>query len=371
MGMGADWYAISNAAEVPSPALLVYPDRIEENIRRMVAMAGGTARVRPHIKTHKLAEVLKMHLAVGITKFKCATVAEAEMAAAAGALDVLLAFQPVGPNADRLLALVRKFPKTRFSTICDDAGALAHLNQVFQAAPRRLPVYLDIDCGMGRTGIAPRDAAFELYKCLARAPALEAAGLHVYDGHIHDADLAVRETQCAAAFGPAEEFRSRLEKAGLAVPAMVAGGTPTFGIQARFPNRECSPGTYVFWDFGYQGKYPDLDFLVAAVLLGRVVSKPGTNRLCTDLGHKAVAAENPQPRVQFLNVPDAVPVMHSEEHLVVDTPRATDFKVGDVVYAVPRHICPTVALHEAVQVVRQGRADGQWRVVARGRSITV
>ncbi len=369
--MGAEWYAIANAAEVSSPAVLVYPDRIEQNIRRMIAIAGGPERLRPHVKTHKLAEVVQMHLAAGVSKFKCATIAEAEMTAQAGAADVLLAFQPVGPTADRLLALARKFPKTRFGTICDDLAVLDHLNRAFQSAPQRLRVYLDIDCGMGRTGIRPGDSAFDLYRRLRASPALEAAGLHVYDGHIHDAELASREKQCAEAFGPAEEFRTRLEAAGLPVPAMVSGGTPTFGIQARFPDRECSPGTYVFWDFGYQGKYPDLDFLVAAVLLGRVVSKPGTNRLCVDLGHKSVAAENPQPRVQFLNLPEAVPVMHSEEHLVVETLRAAEFPVGSVLYAVPRHVCPTIALHDTVQVVRDGRVAGQWRVTARNRSISV
>src|SRR6476469_5848640 len=99
-----DWYTVTNVDQVPSPALLVYPDRVEENIRRMVAIAGGVARLRPHMKTNKLPEVVAMHLAQGITKFKCATIAEAEMIAAVGAPDVLLAYQPVGPNVERLIA---------------------------------------------------------------------------------------------------------------------------------------------------------------------------------------------------------------------------------------------------------------------------
>src|SRR5438445_9669770 len=103
----SDWFAGQNAGEVPSPALLLYPDRVRENIRRMIRIAGGTKRLRPHIKTHKLAEVVRMQLEAGITKYKCATIAEAEMAAGAGAQDILLAYPIVGPNVTRLLELAK------------------------------------------------------------------------------------------------------------------------------------------------------------------------------------------------------------------------------------------------------------------------
>src|ERR1043166_4762155 len=112
------WHKVFNVREVASPALLVYPDRIEENIRRMIQIAGGTGRLRPHVKTHKLAEVIHMQMEQGIARFKCATIAEAEMAAGCGAKDVLLAYQPVGPNVERLVRLARTFPNTKFSAIC-------------------------------------------------------------------------------------------------------------------------------------------------------------------------------------------------------------------------------------------------------------
>jgi D-serine deaminase-like pyridoxal phosphate-dependent protein len=133
---------------------------------------------------------------------------------------------------------------------------------------------------------------------------------------------------------------------------------------------ECSPGTCVFWDFGYGSKLPDLDFLPAALLLTRVISKPGPNLLCLDLGHKAVASENPHPRVQLLNLPEAKAVGHSEEHLVVETERAHEFAVGDCLYGNPWHICPTVALHGQAVVVRNGQVTERWRVAARERALT-
>src|SRR5580700_11394912 len=124
----APWYELSNVSDVDSPALLIYPDRAEENVRRMIAIAGGPDRLCPHVKTHKLAELVAMQMALGITKFKCATIAEAEMVAGCGAPDVLLAHQPVGPKAHRLIELIKKFPRTAFATIVDDAGAIRALS---------------------------------------------------------------------------------------------------------------------------------------------------------------------------------------------------------------------------------------------------
>lgn len=365
------WYRIQNADDVPSPALLVYPERIEENIRRMIRMAGGVERLRPHIKTHKIPEIIRMQIAQGITRFKTATVAESEMVAGCGAPDVLLAYQPVGPNVRRLLELTRRFPETRFSAVVDDAAVIDALSAAFSAAGAALDVFLDVDCGMHRTGIAPGSAAIELYQRIARLPGLRAAGLHAYDGHIHDTDPAARGQRCEADFTAVLDMRAALIAGGMAVPMVVAGGTPTFPMHARRPDVECSPGTCVLWDAGYAKKLPDLDFLPAAVLLTRVVSKPMAGRVCTDLGHKAVAAENPHPRVVFLDLPEAVAVTHSEEHLVLETSQAEALRVGDCLYGVPWHVCPTVALHSEVVVVRNGRAEERWEVTARRRTLTV
>jgi D-serine deaminase-like pyridoxal phosphate-dependent protein len=131
---------------------------------------------------------------------------------------------------------------------------------------------------------------------------------------------------------------------------------------------ECSPGTCVFWDAGYASKLPDLGFEPAALVLTRLISKPGVNRVCLDLGHKAIAAEMPPPRAQFLNLEDAKAVMHSEEHLVVETAR-TGLKLGDCLYGIPWHICPTVALYSEAVVIEKGRIAGRWKVAARDREV--
>lgn len=359
-----------NASEIPSPALLINLATVDHNLARMIAIAGNADRLRPHMKTHKLPQLIRRQLALGITKFKCSTIAEAEMVADCGAPDVLLAGQPVGPNIRRLLALMEKFPATRFSTIVDDEAAIRELSRQAAEARAIINVFLDIDVGLHRTGILPGPAAVHLYRLLNALPGLQAAGLHAYDGHLHQTDVAERTAACDSAFAPVETMRTELLAAGLPVPRVVAGGSPTFPMHAR-RDVECSPGTTVLWDAGYGTKVPDLPFEPAALLLTRVVSRPATNRLCLDLGHKAVAAEMPHPRVIFPRLPEAKAVVHSEEHLVLETPRANEFAVGDTLLGIPWHICPTVALHSEVWAVNQGRATERWPVVARARCLTV
>jgi D-serine deaminase-like pyridoxal phosphate-dependent protein len=369
--MSTAWHTIDNIDEVDSPALVVYLPRVQENLQRMIRYAGGTARLRPHVKTHKMPDVIRMQLAAGITKFKCATLAEAEMVAQCGAPDVLIAYQLVGPKVPRFAQLIKAYPKTRFSTIADDGWAIRHLSEELAGCGLSAEVLLDIDTGMRRTGIVPGPAATALYRLIDELPAITPGGFHVYDGQHRQRELEERAASCEAAFAPVEKLRRELEAAGMAVPRVVAGGTPTFPIHARHADRECSPGTCVFWDASYAGKFPDLDFLHAALVVTRVVSKPAENRLCLDLGYKAVASDNPDPRVVLLALPDAKMVVHNEEHLAIESPQASQYGVGDVLYGIPWHVCPTSALYKEAIVVQHGRASGVWPVVARDRRLSV
>ncbi len=365
------WMRLADPSAVPSPALLVFPDRIEENLRRMIALAGGPERLRPHLKTHKLPQLIALQTRFGITRCKAATIAEAEMAAGAGATDVTLSTQPVGPNAARLVALIRAFPSVAFSTIADDPGAVDVLARVAAEAGVVVEVLVDLDVGMARTGIAPGPGAAQLYRRIAAAPSLRPGGLHAYDGHLRQPVLADRSAAAADGIARVDALAATLRAEGLPVPRLVWGGTPTFPVHARRAGVECSPGTCVLWDAGYARNIPDLEFLHAAVLLTRVISRPGPGRLCLDLGHKAVASEMPHPRVVFPALPDARAVTHSEEHLVLETAAADAFPVGSALYGIPWHICPTVALHDRVHVVREGRLAEAWTVTARARRLGV
>jgi len=329
------------------------------------------------MKTHKLPAIARMHVALGLTRVKCATIAEAEMLAAEGLTDILLAYQPVGPAVRRLLHLTQQFPAVTFRAIVDDASAADAIGRAFAGDGREIDLLVDLDVGMHRTGIAPELAA-PLYRKLASMPGVTPGGLHAYDGHLRDPDLATRQSQADAAFAPARALADELAAEGLPVPRIVVGGTPTLPCHATRADAdiELSPGTVVFWDAGYATGLRDMDFLPAALVLTRVVSKPGGDRVCLDLGHKAVASEMPHPRVELMRLDDPRPlpatfIGHSEEHLVLETPEASRIAVGDVFYGIPWHVCPTVALHGRAVVVREGRAVDSWAVTARERTITV
>jgi D-serine deaminase-like pyridoxal phosphate-dependent protein len=169
-----------------------------------------------------------------------------------------------------------------------------------------------------------------------------------------------------ADFDSVNTLLSVLELKGIEVDELACGGTPTFPIHARHQSRTLCPGTPVLWDAGYKHSFPDLDFLPAAVIAGRVVSQQD-KQICLDLGYKSIASEMNHPRLRLLNLKYEAVLNHSEEHLVLSTKHASDISVGNLVYALPTHVCPTMALHEQVYVVREQLVVDVWKVVARKR----
>jgi len=363
------WYEAVNVDEYDSPALFIYPDRIKYNIRTLLEI-GKAADFRPHVKTNKIAEVCEMMLAAGIKKFKAATIAEAEMLAMIKAPDVLIAYPVTNTKIKRLIRLIEKYPDTRFSCLVDHADGAKAISDLFSVANLKAAVYMDLNLGMNRTGILPENA-IALYQKMKSLPAIQLMGVHSYDGHIRDREVEERRKKVEQAFAPVLVLKRELEKLEGHPMTLIAGGTPTGLIHAAEGNRESSPGTFIFWDKGYADLLPEQNFEWAAVVISRVISIPAPDMICVDLGHKSVAAENPQPRVFFLNAPGAVPVSQSEEHLVLKVQDATRFKTGDVLYGIPLHICPTVALYEKAYLVENNRVNGYWKIIARNREITI
>ena len=366
------WYLPKHPEQIDSPALLVFPDRVQENISHLIRIAGDVRRLRPHVKTHKMAELVNMHLSAGIEKFKCSTIAEAEMLASSGAKDILLAYQPVGPKLDRLLKLADEYPDVHFGALVDDESVLRRISDSATQAGVNLHIWLDINNGMGRTGILPEVGAESLYSLMCTLPGISPGGIHAYDGQFRQSQFSNRKSASDEAFASVFDLRDKLLKASLVVPNIIAGGSPTFPVHAQRKQVDLSPGTYVFWDAGYGEKCPDLPFLPAAIVMTRVISKPSGNRICLDLGHKGIGAENPiENRVRFLNTDVVAFLGQSEEHLVVEVSNASAHSVGDVWYGVPWHICPTVALYQEAQIIQDGEIADQWKVVARDRKISL
>ena len=366
------WYHINNIKEVDSPALVIYPERAKENIRVLISMIDDVKRLRPHVKTHKTTEAIALMRTAGIQKFKCATIAEAEMLAIANAPDVLLAYQPVGAKLQRFINLIKTYPGTEFSCIVDNITAAESIASAAALNYISVPVYIDLNIGMNRTGIQPGELAIQLYKKCAAIKGIFPVGLHAYDGHIHTKDFEQRIKECNDAFKAVEALQLELIHLGFAKPMIVAGGSPTFPIHAKRKEIECSPGTFIFWDKGYLHILEEQQFIPAALVITRVISLPGETTLCLDLGHKSIAAENElSRRVWFINAPELTFISQSEEHLVVDAGAGHSYKIGDVLYGIPIHICPTCALYERALTVENNIAAGEWKIIARDRKISI
>lgn len=364
-----NWFQLNNPREIASPGLLVFKDRIAHNINLMVAATGDAKKLRPHIKTHKMEEVIAMQVAAGITKFKCATIAEAELLATSDAQDILLAMQPIGPNISRFFNLKQAFPHKYFACLVDNEFSLNELSKEAKSRNTTLAIFIDLDVGMSRTGISPEDS-FELIKEITKDEFVQLKGLHVYDGHIRISNIDERFTKCNEAFVAVDELLKRLDLEKIQAGEIVAGGSPTFYVHAKRPKVIASPGTTLLWDQGYGSKFPDMEFKHAAVLVTRLLSKPKPNQFCLDLGHKALASEMPFPRVKFLNTDDFEQISQSEEHFVVKVSNPEKYQIGDVFYAVPLHVCPTVAKYPKVTVVENGEIIDSWKVAARDHKIT-
>jgi D-serine deaminase-like pyridoxal phosphate-dependent protein len=368
-------YRLVNPDDVLSPGLIFYKELIAANIQAMLRRVGSAKRLRPHVKTHKCPNVVQMHLEAGVTKFKCATIAEAEMLACCKVQDVLLAYPMVGPNCERVIALVQKYPGVHLAILGDHAAPLERLSGLLERAGVKVGVYLDLDVGQHRTGIATGADAARLYRHMASLPGLRAEGLHVYDGHNHQEAPAERAQAVNALLEPVLALRASLQKEGSAVPCLIVGGTPTFPAFARLDieGMECSPGTCVLQDHGYGSHFKDMpEFVPAALVLTRVISRPTATRVTFDLGYKAIASDPPAgQRCVLLDVEEYEPVLHNEEHFVIETPDAGRWQPGDVAYAVPTHICPTSALHQEAYVVEGGRVRERWPIVGRDRRLSV
>lgn len=360
---------------LPSPQLVIFKDRLLANLDGMIRMAGSPDRLRPHCKTHKMASVIRLWVERGVVKHKAATIAECEMLAMAGAIDVLFAYNPVGPNLERIVRLAQMYPQCQFTVTADSDAPMRALSAAASKGNVTIGVMLDVNVGMNRTGITPETPGIvELYSLTGTLPGLRSAGFHVYDGHQRQVSLVDRKAAVAAEWPRVQNLKACCEAAGATVPKLACGGTPSFPCYAAMtdPSIELCPGTCVFHDAGYGMTFPDLPFEPAAWIVTRVVSRPASDRITLDVGNKAVAADPPKgARVFFPDLPNAVQDNHSEEHMVLVCTEASKYRHGDTLLAIPVHICPTSALYDRVPVIVDGHIAERWDVTSRNRRITV
>lgn len=359
-------YLIHQTEALQTPALIYHADLIERNTRNAIEMAGGPERLWPHVKSHKMREMIQMQQRMGITRFKCATLSEAKMLAELGARHILVAYPLVGPNIEGFLRLVEAYPQSAFYAIGDDAGQLERLSEASAAIGRRANAMIDINMGMDRTGITP-DGALALYERCAALPGLAMRGMHGYDGHANDPDPKARAAKSSAAMEAILSIREALIQKGIGCELLVIGGTPSFPIHMSQRDVYLSPGTIFLLDARYMLDLTDLPMVPAAMLLTRVISHPAEGLFTLDLGSKAISTDMGE-RGLLLSVPDATPVRHSEEHWVFRMPEGQERPaIGSVQYVLPMHVCTTTMLYPSVRIARDHQLVETWALAARDR----
>jgi D-serine deaminase-like pyridoxal phosphate-dependent protein len=363
-------YRIENVETLLTPALAIYPEIVDRNIAATVRLLGGDPnRWRPHLKTAKLGFIMHRMVELGIAQAKCSTGVELATACAAGIRDVLLAYPVVGANADRVRELAADNPKVRVSVLVENA------EQVASWRGSRVGVFIDVNPGMDRTGIEQdRTAAILEVTRAIHAAGLAFRGLHYYDGHVTSQVLAERENLAHHGYDRLMEIVAAVEKEGIGVEEVVTSGTASFPAAAsyqpfatgKFVHR-ASPGTVVYSDATSLTQLPsEWGYQPAAVVVSTVVSHPKSNYLTCDAGHKAVSADAGIPTCAVAGRPDLTPLKPSEEHLPIEVKGGTRPSIGEALYLVPRHVCPTVNNFDDALIVSGHRVIAIERVTARG-----
>ena len=363
-------YHFLGEEEIPSPALIYYEDIIEENFDKAIGMAGTADRLWPHMKTHKNAALIRMSMERGIQRFKCATIAEAELCAMNGVAVVLVAYPLVGPAIGRFIKLRGTYTNTEFWALGDNLEQLELLGMAAKAAGSHpINTLVDVNMGMDRTGVST-DTLEEFYLKAIKIPGLSIKGFHCYDGHLGIKDIDERKQAVSSASEKFWEIKRSLDKQGYDIPVLVMGGSPTFACHRETAGVFLSPGTFFVQDYGYSSKYSDLAFIPGAAILTRVISRPAENLITLDTGSKAIATD-PGDRGIIADLPQAKAILQSEEHWVWKLEGSKLPPIGTVLYILPTHICPTSALYPGVLVVKNGKQTDYWEVGARNRKITI
>ena len=366
-------YRVSGSDDVLTPALVIYPEAIASNIDCTLALLSGDAdRWRVHIKTAKLTYTLRMLVERGVRNFKCATTLELLGACQAGAADVLVAYPVMGANARRVGEIAEEFPEVRISVLAEDE------KQVRQWRGGRVGIFLDVNPGMNRTGIEQSQSGTIV--ALARAiggAGLEFRGLHYYDGQYGSvADTEERTKAAHRGYDRLLEIIGELEHSGIRVPEVITAGTPTLPCSLSYAGfrrddfiHRVSPGTVIYCDATSLEQLPkEYGYRPAALVLTRLVSAPHAGIVTCDAGHKAVSADAGVPTCVVVGHPELTPLSPSEEHLPLAVKEgAAGPHVGEVLYLVPRHVCPTVNNFDRALLARNGEIEAIENVSARGR----
>ncbi len=354
---------------VDTPALVLELDAFERNLRTLAdAVRGRGVRVRTHAKTHKCPEVAKRQMALGAVGACCQKVSEAEALVEGGIGDVLVTNEVVGDaKLERLAGLARH---ASLGVCVDDAGNVKALDAAAGRAGSTLDVYVELEVGMNRCGIAPGEPALALARAVAFSRHLRFAGLQAYQGRAqHVRSLQERRALVQQAAAAVRETRALLDKNGIACPIVTGAGSGTFMLEIETGAwDEIQPGSYAFMDVDYgknEWSAPLPRFEHALFVLTTVMSRPGARRAVVDAGLKASSVDSGMPAVW--QRPGVAYARASDEHGVLEiADGTTPPALGEKLLLVPGHCDPTINLYDCYVCVRRGAVEALWPITARG-----
>jgi D-serine deaminase-like pyridoxal phosphate-dependent protein len=354
-----------------TPCALVDLDRLAHNLERMAAycVLHGLA-LRPHVKTHKSPRIAAEQLRLGAAGLTCATPRELEVMSETSN-DLLLAHPPIGAaKLHRVMSLDRD---VQLTVAIDSLEAVEPIAEAADAVGREVGVYVEVDVGMRRVGVATHDEAIAIARRVRGLPPLSYRGITFYPGHVRQ-HLMRQEEPLGRLRHDLARWLTALGDAGLAPDVVSGGSTPAAWRMHEVTGvTEVRPGTYVYndratVDVGACG-WEDCALTVLATVISTAV--PG--QAVVDAGSKALGRE-PLPAGDeagygcLLDRPDIRVIRMSEEHGILDL-RTSDWHphVGDLVRIVPNHVCIVVHLNDVMHGVRGALVETMWPVSARGR----
>ena len=352
--------------DLDTPALVVDLAALERNISTMASrIRGAGVEWRPHIKGQKVPAIARMALQVGAIGVTCAKLGEAEVMAAAGIEDILIANQIAGPQ--KLARLMNLLDCADVKVAVDSVDHVLALSAAAQAHSARLRVVVEVDIGMQRCGVQPGLPVVELARRVQAAPGLTFAGLMAWEAQCTRILNQPDKHECIRQAVELLTSSARLcREAGAPVEIVSCGGTGTYTIAATIPGvTEIQAGGGVFNDVLY-AEQCGLDHEFALTVLTTVISRPTPKRIVVDAGRKAMSCDMATPRPLGLVGVESVTLSAEHGRIELEQPN-TKVKVGDKVEFIVGYSDTTVFLHDEMYAVRDGQVETVWPILARGK----
>ncbi len=358
--MGLSWHE-----NVSTPALVIDYNKLVKNIETMANFAKeNKVYLRPHVKTHKCPKIGQMQLEAGANGICVATIGEAEVFADNGFDDILIANEVVEINKMRRLIEINN--KNLVRVCVDSQKNVKDLSELANKSNIKIEVLLDIDVGLGRTGVKSGEPALELANIIKKTPNLELVGLMGYEGHLtYLTDFENKKNQTELCMKMLVDMSDLLNKNGFEINYITAAGSGTYMIAGKYPGiTEIQPGTYPFFDEHMSKCVPD--FEIALTILATINNQTGKRNFTLDMGSKACSTADGKPI--FKDYRKSKMTLLTEEHGQFKAGKDDSFEIGQKVELIPGHVCPTVNLYDFFNVIKDDKLIDKWEISARGKN---